>query len=327
MNVSELPAPAPTVAPVVPKLVWPVVPVTVPQFATPLATQVAFALSVTPAGSGSDTVALIAFEGPALVTTTVYVAVPPGVYVALPSVLLTASAETGVSVSVSLAVLLAGVGSTTVGGTVMVTVLVIVPVAPGAIAAVTVYVAVPALSSETNSLMGPLPLALPHDEPTDAAQVQLVNVTPAGGLSTTFAPATALGPALLATIVYVVLVPGTTLATPSVLVMPRLATPVAASVADAGNGLVTPCADVNAPAGERIDEVAGRVGDDVDLDAAAHVGGDRRIGQRDRRRAGERRERAAARVGRSRRGRDRHARPATCRSERLPSTRSRWRWC
>ena len=173
----------------------------------------------------------------------------PGVYVALPSLLLTASADTGVRLSVSVAVLLPGVGSTTVGGTMMVTVLAMVPVAPGAIAAVTVYVAVPPLSSETSSLRGPLPLALPQADPTEAAQVQLVKVTPAGGLSTTFAPATAFGPALLATIVYVVLVPGTTFNTPSVLVTPRLATPVAASVAATGNGFDTPCADVNAPAG------------------------------------------------------------------------------
>ena len=77
-----------------PKLVCPVVPVTVPQFDVPVATQVALALSVTPAGNGSDTVTLPAFDGPPLVTTTVYVALPPGVYVGLPSVLVTASAAT-----------------------------------------------------------------------------------------------------------------------------------------------------------------------------------------------------------------------------------------
>ena len=55
------------------------VPVTVPQVAVPAATQVAFAFSVTPAGNGSVTVTLVAFDGPAFVTTTVYVAVPPGV--------------------------------------------------------------------------------------------------------------------------------------------------------------------------------------------------------------------------------------------------------
>ena len=114
VNVSVLPAPAAIVAPVVPKLVCPVVPVTVPQFAVPLATQVAFALSVTPAGNGSESVTLFAFDGPALVTTTVYVAVPPGVYVALPSVLVTASAATAARASLSEPVAGADAGSVAV---------------------------------------------------------------------------------------------------------------------------------------------------------------------------------------------------------------------
>ena len=79
VNVSALPAPAPTVAAVVPKLVWPESPVTAPHTDVPAATHVTFAESVTPAGSGSVTVALFAFESPVFVTTTVYVAVPPGV--------------------------------------------------------------------------------------------------------------------------------------------------------------------------------------------------------------------------------------------------------
>ena len=61
-------APAPSVAPVVPKLVWPVVPVTAPQPAAPLATQVAFADSVTPAGSASVRVTFAAPDGPPFVT-------------------------------------------------------------------------------------------------------------------------------------------------------------------------------------------------------------------------------------------------------------------
>ena len=71
LNVSELPAPAAIVAPVVPKLACPVVPVTVPQVAVPVGKHVAFALRVTPAGSGSLTVTLPAFDGPVFVTTTV----------------------------------------------------------------------------------------------------------------------------------------------------------------------------------------------------------------------------------------------------------------
>ena len=79
LNVRLLPAPAAIVAPVVPKLVCPVEPVTTPHVAAPLDTHVALALSVTPAGKGSETVTLLALDGPALVTTTVYVAAPPGV--------------------------------------------------------------------------------------------------------------------------------------------------------------------------------------------------------------------------------------------------------
>ena len=79
VNTILLAAPAPMVAPVVPNDVWPVVPVTVPQVAAPVGTQDALALNVTPTGNGSETVTLPAPDGPAFVTVTVYVAVPPGV--------------------------------------------------------------------------------------------------------------------------------------------------------------------------------------------------------------------------------------------------------
>src|SRR5512132_1953567 len=99
VNTIALAGPALMRAFVVPKLVCPVVPVTAPQFDVPLATQIAFAFSVTPAGSGSVTITLTASDKPVLVTVTVYVAVPPGVYVALPSVLTTPSVTAGESVS------------------------------------------------------------------------------------------------------------------------------------------------------------------------------------------------------------------------------------
>ncbi len=70
MNVSELPAPAPIVAPVVPKPPWPAVPVTLPHVAVPAAAQVTVPPSVTPAGSVSLTVTDDAADGPPLVTTT-----------------------------------------------------------------------------------------------------------------------------------------------------------------------------------------------------------------------------------------------------------------
>ena len=71
VNTSELPAPAAICAPVAPKLVWPARPVTVPQLALPFATQVAFAVSVTPAGNASLTVTLVASDRPPCVTVTV----------------------------------------------------------------------------------------------------------------------------------------------------------------------------------------------------------------------------------------------------------------
>lgn len=79
VNVSTLAAPATMTAPVAPKPVWPAVPVTVPQFDAPLAAQVALAVSVTPAGSASATVTLLAVDTPLLPTVIVYVALPPGV--------------------------------------------------------------------------------------------------------------------------------------------------------------------------------------------------------------------------------------------------------
>ena len=63
--------PASTRAAVAPKLVWPVVPVTVPQLDEPLATQVALAARVTPAGSASVTFTLSASDRPVFATVTV----------------------------------------------------------------------------------------------------------------------------------------------------------------------------------------------------------------------------------------------------------------
>ena len=101
VKTSVLPGPASTRAPVAPKLVCPTVPVTVPQLDVPLATHVAFAVSVTPGGKGSLTVTSNASDGPLLAIVTVYVAVPPGVYTALPSVLVTVSTSVASSVSLS----------------------------------------------------------------------------------------------------------------------------------------------------------------------------------------------------------------------------------
>ncbi len=200
VNTRLSPPPAPMLAPVVPKLVCPVVPVTVPQFAVPLAAHVAFAVSVNPAGSASVTVTLLAFDGPPLVTVTVYVAVPPGVYVALPSVLTTPSDTCAASVSVSVAELLPGLGSVTPAGAVIVAVLTSVPVAAADTVPLSVNVALPPTGRLTLALMLPEPAAgqVPPPAPTHVhAAPRIV----AGTVSATVAPVTPLGPLLLATIV------------------------------------------------------------------------------------------------------------------------------
>src|SRR3954468_20056237 len=78
--------------------------------AVPVAVQVS---AVTMAGKVSLTVAPTTFEGPPLLTVMVYVVGLPGVYVADPSVLVIDRSDTKVAVSVSVALLLPGVGSTT----------------------------------------------------------------------------------------------------------------------------------------------------------------------------------------------------------------------
>src|SRR6267378_5968373 len=103
-------------------------------------------------------------------------------------------------------------GSFTPAGAVTVAVFVIVPV-PVTVA-VAVKVAVPPLSRLTLAFKFPLPLA-GQLEPADAAHVHVTPETCAGKLSVTVAPATPLGPALLATIVYVRLAPWLTAMTPS----------------------------------------------------------------------------------------------------------------
>src|SRR5437016_5569800 len=95
-------------------------------------------------------------------------------------------------------------GSFTPAGAVTVATLVSVPV-PVTVA-VAVKVAVPPTSRLMLAFRLPLPLAGQLD-PADAAHVQVTPVSWAGNASLTVAPVTALGPALLATIVYVTLAP------------------------------------------------------------------------------------------------------------------------
>src|SRR6516164_9089847 len=94
----------------------------------------------------------------------------------------------GVRVSVSVAVLLAGLGSVTPAGGVTVAVLTRVPVAEGSIWTVKVKVT-----------LAPLAVPVTMPPPLLSVVVQVAEVTPAGRGSDTLAPVTALGPLLLTT--------------------------------------------------------------------------------------------------------------------------------
>src|SRR5690606_22347639 len=130
------------------------------------------------------------------------------------------------------ALLLAGSGSTTLPGVLIVAVLLSVPVADGSMVASTVYVTLPPAGRFTVSVMLPLPLAV-HVPPSTPTHVHVAPVRLAGKVSVTDAPSTLLGPAFDAVMVYVTLPPGVAFVTPSVLVMLRSAldTSVVVSVA------------------------------------------------------------------------------------------------
>ncbi len=124
---------------------------------------------------------------------------PPSTAAVTPSVLVIARSAVGVmSVLLSVALLLAGVGSLVPGGAATVAVLLMLP-APLTVA-VTVKVTEPPLSRLTVAVMSPLPEA-GQAEPAVALQVQVAAVSCAGSRSLTVAPVTSLGPALLATMV------------------------------------------------------------------------------------------------------------------------------
>src|SRR6478735_4835299 len=107
----------------------------------------------------------------------------------------------GVSVSVSVAVLSAGSGSVTPAGGVTVAVLVSDPVAEGPTRTVKVKVTLAPAGRSTVVARAPVPLVGPLTVPPPllAVAAQVAPVTPAGSGSDTLAPVTALGPALLTT--------------------------------------------------------------------------------------------------------------------------------
>jgi hypothetical protein len=79
---------------------------------------------------------------------------------------------------------------------------------------------VPPDSRFTVSLTLPVPDAA-HDDPDEATHVHVAPLSAEGSVSVTVAPTTADGPLFVVTIVYVTLVPGTSVVEPSVFVIRR----------------------------------------------------------------------------------------------------------
>ena len=166
----------------------------------------------------------------------------PAVYVVFPSVFVICRSALGAGVSVSVAVLLPGVGSVIPGGAVMLAVLVRFPVAPDSTVPDRVNVMFAPLTRLTGVLMLPLPLGPATPLPYSDVHVALASA--AGTASNTVAPIASLGPTFLATMVYVSAVPAVYVVLPSVLVICRSASGFGVSVSVAellpGVGSVTP---------------------------------------------------------------------------------------
>src|SRR5580765_8766562 len=131
--------------------------------------------------------------------------------------------------STSVAELLPGLLSVTPPGAVTVAVLLNEPVARLETVQVEVYVTLPPAGRLTVSLMEPANGPAVQVPPPAPTQVVL-QVSEAGNVSATVAPVAALGPALLAVMVYVTEPPGVAVVTPSVLVMERSALGVSVSL-------------------------------------------------------------------------------------------------
>jgi hypothetical protein len=150
------------------------------------------------------------------------VTVEPGTAVALPSVLLIDTSARRVIVVVSVAELLAGVGSVDPTGKATVAVFETDPVAVDRTVALTVKVTEPPESTLTDAETLPEPEA-GQLEPAEAAHVHVTPDRVAGIASVTVALEMADGPAFEATTVYVNAVPALMVARPSVLVIDRSA--------------------------------------------------------------------------------------------------------
>jgi hypothetical protein len=193
------------------KAVCPTPPDNVPQLAFPVAAHVTAAASVTSAGSASPTVTSSASDGPAFVTVTVYTAVPPGVYVALPSAFVTSRATVAARASLSDADVLA-VDDASDAVTVLTSGSV---VRPGSDATGTVSVrAFPAPAGTaallTETVRCPAaPVRVPHVAPPDATHdAAALSRTAAGSASATFTASASDCPVLVSVMVYIARPPG-----------------------------------------------------------------------------------------------------------------------
>ena len=153
-----------------------------------------------PLGTVSRTVTPRAGSGPMSATTTEYATGWPAPTMGADAVFVTHTSDVNTSVSMSLATLFAGFGSVVPAATVADTVLVKVPVEVTA-CIVMAKVMVPAAARSTVVLTAPLPDAVAHDDPADAAQVQEARVTPVGRGSSIRTPEAADGPAFATVIV------------------------------------------------------------------------------------------------------------------------------
>jgi hypothetical protein len=125
----------------------------------------------------------------------------PGITEATPSVLVIDRSAVGLNVSVSVAELLAGVGSVTPAGAAIAAVLMRLPVAVAEMVAVRVNVAEAPTGRSTVVAMLPLPLLATQDPPPLGVHVHVIPEREADMVSVTDAAETAEGPALVATIV------------------------------------------------------------------------------------------------------------------------------
>jgi hypothetical protein len=161
------------------------------------------AVAVIPAGSASTTVIVPAvLVVPVLLTSSEYVPVPPTANALGVALLAIVNCTAPPFVFVAVALLRHGAVAHVLEGSGELTVAVfaIDPVALNATVALTVYVTDPPLGRSTLSPILPLPLAV-HVPPPAPTHVHVTPVSVAGSVSLTAAPVTALGPALLTTIV------------------------------------------------------------------------------------------------------------------------------